>query len=92
MDRRSFLHAVGAIAAAPTVSALAAARSKAADYTIRISEAYGRTNRVQFLRKPVAGATPLLAPGSLVLLGLVGVAHAYRHPASVGRGRQEINQ
>ena len=39
MDRRSFLHAVGAIAAAPTVSALAAARSKAADYTIRISEA-----------------------------------------------------
>jgi uncharacterized membrane protein len=45
-----------------------------------------------FLRKTVAGATPVLAPGSMVLLGLVGAAHAYRHPASVARGRQEINQ
>lgn len=43
-----------------------------------------------FLRKTVAGATPVLAPGSMVLLGLVGLAHAYRHPASQGpRGPQE---
>src|SRR5258706_10198834 len=32
-----------------------------------------------FVRKTVAGATPVLARGSLVLLGLVGLAHAYRH-------------
>ena len=35
---------------------------------------------LEFFRKTVAGATPILAPGSLVLLGLVGLAHAYRHP------------
>ena len=44
----------------------------------------------EFLRKTVAGATPVLAPGSMVLLGLVGLAHAYRHPsADGGYSRQE---
>jgi hypothetical protein len=38
----------------------------------------------EFLRKTVAGATPVLAPGSMVLLGLVGLAHAYRHPSRAG--------
>jgi hypothetical protein len=33
-----------------------------------------------FIRKTVAGATPVLAPGTMVLLGLVGLAHAYHHP------------
>jgi len=43
-----------------------------------------------FVRKTVAGATPVLAPGSMVLLGLVGLAHAYRHPsADGGPSRQE---
>lgn len=43
-----------------------------------------------FIRKTVAGATPVLAPGSMVLLGLVGLAHAYRHPsADGGPSRQE---
>jgi predicted tellurium resistance membrane protein TerC len=43
-----------------------------------------------FVRKTVAGATPVLAPGSMVLLGLVGLAHAYRHPAADGgTSRQE---
>ena len=37
-----------------------------------------------FMRKTVAGAIPVLAPGSMVLLGLVGVAHAYRHPSTDG--------
>ena len=37
-----------------------------------------------FIRKTVAGATPVLAPGSMVLLGLVGLAHAYRHPSADG--------
>jgi hypothetical protein len=33
-----------------------------------------------FLRHVAAGATPLLAPGSMVLLGLIGIAQTYRHP------------
>ena len=37
-----------------------------------------------FIRKTVAGATPVLAPGSMVLLGFVGLAHAYRHPTLDG--------
>ena len=43
-----------------------------------------------FLRHTVAGATPVLAPGSMVLLGLLGIAHAYKHPAAAdGVDRQE---
>lgn len=30
--------------------------------------------------KAFTGATPVLAPGAMVLLGLVGLGHAYRHP------------
>ena len=41
----------------------------------------------EFVRKTVAGATPVLAPGSMVLLGLVGLAHAYRHPSLDGGHR-----
>jgi hypothetical protein len=41
-----------------------------------------------FIRKTVAGATPVLAPGSMVLLGLVGLAHAYHHPTR-GSSRPE---
>lgn len=33
----------------------------------------------------VRGATPALAPGALVQLGLLGLIQAYRHPACVGR-------
>lgn len=39
----------------------------------------------EFVRKTVAGATPVLAPGSLVLLGLVGLGQTYRHPCTAGR-------
>ena len=28
------------------------------------------------------GATPVLAPGSMALLGLIGLAYTYRHPAA----------
>jgi hypothetical protein len=41
-----------------------------------------------FIRKTVAGATPVLAPGSMVLLGLVGLAHTYHHP-NRGSSRRE---
>ena len=43
----------------------------------------------EFLRKTVAGATPVLAPGSMVLLGLVGLAHSYRHPCVADANGQE---
>jgi hypothetical protein len=38
------------------------------------------------LRKTLVGATPVLAPGSMVLLGLIGLVHAYRHPLIEGDG------
>ena len=45
---------------------------------------------VTFLAHVLAGATPVLAPGSMVLLGLLGIAHTYRHPTIAGgAGRQE---
>ena len=38
------------------------------------------------LWESVRGATPALAPGTMVQLGLVGRAAAFRHPALEGRG------
>ena len=52
-------------------------------------ELHPRETGVMFLRHTLAGATPVLAPGSMVLLGLVGIAHAYRHPSAVEHDRQE---
>ena len=34
------------------------------------------------------GATPTLAPGAMVQLGLIGLAYTFRHPA-LGAGREE---
>jgi hypothetical protein len=36
-----------------------------------------------FIRSILTGATPVLAPGSMVLLGLVGFAQVYRHPSGL---------
>ena len=38
----------------------------------------------------IRGATPLLAPGALAQLGLVGLAFTYRHPALKGSGNGPI--
>ena len=35
------------------------------------------------IRQSLTGETPVLAPGSLVLLGLVGLTYAHRHPILV---------
>ena len=40
----------------------------------------------EFARKVLTGATPVLAPGSMVLLGLLGLAHTYRHPYTAAPG------
>ena len=34
----------------------------------------------------VSGATPTLAPGAMVELGLLGLAYTYRHPALGSEG------
>ena len=36
---------------------------------------------LSLVTKTLTGATPVLAPGSMSLLGLVGLAFTYRHPA-----------
>ena len=54
------------------------------------SELHPKDAGMTFLRHVIAGATPLLAPGSMVLLGLLGIAHTYRHPSTAGGAdRQE---
>lgn len=35
---------------------------------------------LELIRKALTGATPVMAPGAMAMLGLVGLAHAYRHP------------
>jgi len=35
----------------------------------------------ELFRKTMTGATPALAPGSMTLLGVVGLLHSYRHPS-----------
>jgi len=41
----------------------------------------GVSMHAQTVEQILTGATPVLAPGSLSLIGLVGLAHTYRHPA-----------
>ena len=44
-------------------------------------EMYPTMSGRELVTKVATGATPLLAPGSLSLLGVIGLLHAYRHPA-----------
>ncbi len=43
-------------------------------------EMYPSMVGVELIQKTLTGATPVLAPGSMALLGLIGLAHTYRHP------------
>jgi hypothetical protein len=36
--------------------------------------------------RAMRGATPALAPGTMIQLGLVGLAYTFRHPALAPRG------
>ena len=38
----------------------------------------------ELVRASMTGATPALAPGTMILLGLLGLAYAFRHPALAG--------
>jgi hypothetical protein len=57
-------------------------------------EMYPSMRGFEMVQKTLTGATPVLAPGSMALLGLIGLTHSYRHPcltadaqASSSRGR-----
>jgi len=41
--------------------------------------------------KALMGATPLLAPGTMIQLGLVGLAFAFRHPAFSGSSQSILS-
>ncbi len=47
-------------------------------------EMYPTLSGPALLFETVTGATPVLAPGSMALLGLVGLAATYHHPALAG--------
>jgi hypothetical protein len=49
------------------------------EFELEITPAMGG---LELVRKAVAGATPVLAPGAMAMLGLIGLAHAYRHPCT----------
>ncbi len=44
-------------------------------------EMYPNIERMELLRKTAAGAIPALAPGTMIQIGLIGLAYTYRHPA-----------
>ena len=43
-------------------------------------EMYPSMRGIELVQKTLTGATPVLAPGSMTLLGLIGLTHSYRHP------------
>jgi hypothetical protein len=49
-------------------------------------EMYPSMTGVELIGKTLTGALPVLAPGTMTLLGLVGLAHTYRHPQLTGDG------
>lgn len=48
-------------------------------------EMYPAMGGLELVQKTLTGATPVLAPGSMTLLGLIGLTHTYQHP-SLARG------
>lgn len=44
-------------------------------------EMYPSMGGFELVTKTLTGATPVLAPGTMAILGLVGLALVYRHPA-----------
>jgi len=48
-------------------------------------EMYPDARGLELVTKTLTGATPVLAPGTMALLGLVGLAVVYRHPATEER-------
>ena len=49
-----------------------------AEFELEVTPSMGG---VELFQKTLTGATPALAPGSMTLLGLIGLTHSYRHPS-----------
>lgn len=49
------------------------------EFELEITPAMGG---LELVRKALTGATPVMAPGAMAMLGLIGLAHAYRHPCT----------
>ena len=49
-------------------------------------EMYPDLQGFELFRESVTGATPTLAPGTMLELGLLGLLYTYRHPALAVRG------
>ena len=43
-------------------------------------EMYPDAAGLELIREALTGATPALAPGAMILLGLMGLCYTYRHP------------
>jgi hypothetical protein len=52
-------------------------------------EIYPSMSGPELVQKTLTGATPVLAPGSMALLGLIGLTHAYKHPC-LERGAEAL--
>lgn len=53
-------------------------------------EMYPEMAGMELFSKTMTGATPVLAPGAMLLLGLVGLAYTYRHPRLASRGTDSV--
>ena len=60
--------------------------------TARELEESPSSGGVALIRRSLTGEAPVLAPGTMALLGLIGLAHAYRHPslAEEGSGGRDL--
>jgi hypothetical protein len=47
---------------------------------------------VELMSKTLTGATPVLAPGSMSLLGVIGLASTYRHPLLRGSAPDNLEE
>jgi hypothetical protein len=52
-------------------------------------EIYPAMGGLELVQKTLTGATPVLAPGSMTLLGLIGLTHTYKHPC-LDRGAEAL--
>ena len=44
-------------------------------------ETYPSMQGFELIEKTLTGATPVLAPGTMVLLGVIGLTHSHKHPS-----------
>ena len=54
-------------------------------------EMYPDLSGWKLLKESMMGATPALAPGAMIQVGLVGLAWTFRHPALQGKQEGTIN-